>query len=88
MAWLSTELREPERETARALIAEKAAWLRKYEPAANIAEDLLGHQLRTLLVELSEAVDRLQRRNTHRLLKEVDRVFYKLVVTRLRRRPL
>lgn len=88
MAWLSTELREGEREAAKTLIAEKAAWLRKYEPPANIAEDLLGHQLRTLLVELGEAVDRLQRRNAHRLLKEVDRVFYKLVVTRLRRRPV
>lgn len=85
MPWLSTELNSAERERAWRLIHEKGVWLRRHEPPASVYEDLLGHELRTLLVSMMEAVDRLERRAVQHLIRQVERVTYKLVIARLQR---
>lgn len=46
-----------ERERAERLIESVGRWLREGEPARSVAEDLLGHEIRSRLVRLQHAVD-------------------------------
>lgn len=85
MAWLSTEISDRQKAELLELIERYGRWLRRYEPAPTVYEDLLCHRLRSVLVGLLEAVEHLDRRAARRCQRQLVEVQYKLVLTRATR---
>ncbi len=79
-------LTRTEQEETRRKIEAVGRWLRDGEPAASVWQDLLGHQLRSLLVALWSATVRAQRTKTGRLLQAVEVCWFELYKERHRRR--
>jgi hypothetical protein len=79
-------LTRTEREETRRRIESIGRWLREGEPPASVDADLLGHQMRSLLVALWTASSRAQRTQTQRLLHAVEICWFELYKERHRRR--
>jgi hypothetical protein len=79
-------LTRTEQEELRRKIESIGRWLKSGEPAASLWEDLLGHQMRTLLVALWGAEAHAQRSKTERLLQATETCCFELYKERHRRR--
>jgi hypothetical protein len=84
--YVAAPLTESEQAEARRKLESVGRWLREEEPAQSLEEDLLGHQMRSLLVALGVAVNRRDRRKTKRRIAAIEACVTKLYAARQRRR--
>jgi len=75
-----------EREQARQTIESVGHWLRSGEPARSVSEDLLGHQLRSLLGALKNAVALGRRSQAERIGSAIEACAATLFKVRLQRK--
>jgi hypothetical protein len=78
-------LKSHEREKAEGIIETVGRWLRNGEPAQSVAEDLLGHEIRSCLVKLRHAVTRGRADDVERLTLAVEACMMELYKQRSRR---
>jgi hypothetical protein len=66
-------------------IREIGTWLRRHEPPASLDEDLLGHELRTLMCGLRRDYSKVPRRRVQNLVGAIDLCVKELQKLRMRR---
>ena len=79
-------LTRTEQEETRRKIESVGRWLKEGEPPVSLWEDLLGHELRSLLVALWGAASHARRTKTQRLLQAIEVCWFELYKERHRRR--
>lgn len=78
-------LTEYEADEARQKIESVGRWLRQGELARSVSEDLLGHEIRSILVRLGHAVARRRRDQTEQLTIAVEASIVELHKERAKR---